>query len=135
MIENIEVSSWQKLLMASGAISLFIAVCCGSFGAHYLKDILSARALETFETGVKYQFYQSLSLMTIALSLSVFPSTIIKFSGILMLLGIFIFSGSLYMLTFTGIKLWGAVTPVGGVTFLIAWLMYIIGIFMHNGRS
>ncbi|MEC7840134.1 MAG: DUF423 domain-containing protein [Chlamydiota bacterium] len=130
MIENIEVSYWQKLLMAAGAFSLFIAICAGSFGAHYLKGSLSEKSLETFEIGIKYQFYQSISIMVIALSMSIFPSSFIKISGILMLLGVIVFSGSLYMLTFTGIKLWGAVTPIGGVTFLIAWMLFIIGIFM-----
>ncbi|GGJ17913.1 DUF423 domain-containing protein [Deinococcus roseus] len=94
-----------------------LAVAFGAFGAHALKSMLSPDVLATFETGVRYQMYHALALL--ALGAARFQS-----KGILFLfIGTLIFSGSLYVLALTGIKVLGAITPIGGVLQIVGWVM------------
>jgi uncharacterized membrane protein YgdD (TMEM256/DUF423 family) len=104
-----------------GAASMFIAVAAGAFGAHGLKHLLSADMLAVYHTAVDYQMYHSLGLILVGLLLSSNDSTGIRRSGWLMLAGIIIFSGSLYLLSLTDILWLGAITPIGGLCFLAAW--------------
>ena len=104
-----------------GAASMFIAVSAGAFGAHGLKHLLSAEMLAVYHTAVEYQMYHSLGLILIGLLLKNNDNTGIRPSGWLMLAGIVIFSGSLYLLSTTGILWLGAITPIGGLCFLAAW--------------
>lgn len=129
MIQNIDILYWQKYFLFIGALFLFFAVATGSFGAHYLKDKLNTYSLNVFETGVKYQFYQSLFLMMIAFTLTSYPSIFIKLAGLSTILGILLFSGSLYALALTNIKILGAITPIGGIFFLVGYLFFCIGLF------
>jgi uncharacterized membrane protein YgdD (TMEM256/DUF423 family) len=97
-------------------------VAFGAFGAHALRDRLDAYSLGVYETAVQYQFYHSLALLVTALLLVQFPSsTLLKSSVLLFLLGILVFSGSLYILSFSGMRWLGAVTPLGGLAFIAAW--------------
>jgi len=112
----------MKFAFLSGCISMLLAVAIGAFGAHGLKDKLSSLGTaETFETAVKYHFYHALGLFVIAWASSQWQS--INFNSITYLFigGIFIFSGSLYILSVTGIKWLGAITPIGGLLFIISW--------------
>lgn len=121
--------TWQKWVLCLAALSAFFSVALGAFGAHYFKTRLSEYSMSVYEVGVRYQFYHTLGVMLIALT-GVFISTIlIKVAAVLMLMGIVIFSGSLYLLAFTDVKSWGAITPIGGLLFLLAWLAYLIGLF------
>lgn len=104
-----------------GAASMFIAVSAGAFGAHGMKHLLSAEMLAVYHTAVEYQMYHSLGLILIGLLLENNDNTGIRRSGWLMLAGIIIFSGSLYLLSTTGILWLGAITPIGGLCFLAAW--------------
>ena len=100
-----------------------ISVILGAFASHALKEKLSDRALEIWETGTKYQMYHALALILVALLLSrlTTDSTALVIAGYAFIAGIILFSGSLYALSLSGIKLLGAITPLGGVAFIIGW--------------
>jgi uncharacterized membrane protein YgdD (TMEM256/DUF423 family) len=118
-----------KIFVAIGAINALIAVVLGAFGAHGLEGTLSPDMLEVFETGVKYQFYHALGLIALGLiSIHLPDSSLLKSSGWLMLAGIVLFSGSLYALSTSGIKWLGAITPFGGIAFIVAWLLIVIAV-------
>ena len=99
-----------------------ISVVLGAFASHALKEKLSDRALEIWETGTKYQMYHALALILVALLISRYPnSTLLVVTGYAFIAGITIFSGSLYALSLSGIKWLGAITPLGGAAFIIGW--------------
>ena len=102
---------------------MFLGVAIGAFGAHGLKNVLSDPAKITFETAVRYQLIHGLALFIIGWLISRNPSSLLTASGWLFVTGIFLFSGSLYILCLSGVKAWGAVTPLGGVCFLAGWLL------------
>lgn len=102
---------------------MFIAVAAGAFGAHALKTILSADMLAIWQTAVLYQMVHSLGLLAIGIWLRQQEHHLLRRAAWAMLLGIVLFSGSLYALALTGIRLLGAVTPVGGVAFLAGWAL------------
>lgn len=104
----------NRALVAAGAINGAIAVAAGAFAAHALKARLDARSLEVFETGARYQMYHALAIVLCGLLMQ--PR-----AGWTMQAGIVLFSGSLYALALTGVKGLGAVTPFGGVAFLVGW--------------
>jgi uncharacterized membrane protein YgdD (TMEM256/DUF423 family) len=116
-----------KLFIILGAINAFLSVALGAFGAHALKDKLEPYYLGIWETGVQYQMYHALGLLFIGILASKLPnSSLITASGWLMLVGIILFSGSLFVLTLTKVSVLGAITPIGGVAFLTAWVLVII---------
>ena len=118
-----------KLFLILGSSIAGLAVAIGAFGAHALKSILeTTNRLETFETGVKYQFYHALALIILGLIMHKFDHKMFAWSGYAFIIGIILFSGSLYILSLSGVNKWGAVTPLGGVAFLIGWITLIIGI-------
>ena len=118
-----------KIFLILGSSFAGLAVAIGAFGAHALKSILeSTNRLETFETGVKYQFYHALALIVLGLLMQKFDHRMFTWAGYGFIIGTILFSGSLYILSLSGITKWGAVTPLGGVAFLIGWLALIIGI-------
>ncbi len=106
-----------------GATAGFLAVAGGAFGAHALKDRLEADDLATFEVAVRYQMYHALVLLAVAWVSSVRPSRVATAAGICMVLGIILFSGSLYGLTLLGWRWLGPITPIGGAAFLMGWLL------------
>jgi uncharacterized membrane protein YgdD (TMEM256/DUF423 family) len=114
-----------RIFLSMAAIFAGLAVAVGAFGSHALREKLSDRSLEIFETGVRYQMYHALALLVVALLISQTdkPSTALVVTGWLFIAGIIIFSGSLYALSLTGIKYLGAITPLGGVAFIAAWLI------------
>ncbi|MBC3784013.1 DUF423 domain-containing protein [Spirosoma utsteinense] len=119
----------MKFFIQAGAILGLIGVALGAFGAHALKNMLDETGrTATFETAVKYQFYHALALVLVGILLQLFGSnpTIAKllgWSGNSMLIGTLIFSGSLYVLCFTGITWLGAITPIGGVAMIAGWAL------------
>ena len=100
----------------------FTGVALGAFAAHGLKNRLSADYLAIFHTGVTYQLVHTLALLGVALLTTHIPGRIVTWAGISFVIGILLFSGSLYLLTLTGISKLGIITPFGGVAFLIGWL-------------
>lgn len=118
-----------KLFVSLGSINALIAVALGAFGAHGLENRLSTEMLSIFETGVKYHFYHALGLLAVGMIATQLPeSGLLKWSGWLMFAGIIIFSGSLYILSVSGIKWLGAITPIGGTAFIVAWLLLAIAV-------
>ncbi|MED3624997.1 DUF423 domain-containing protein [Neobacillus thermocopriae] len=118
----------MKTFIIIGAVNAFLAVALGAFGAHGLKDKLEPYYLDIWKTGVQYQMFHAAGLLVIALLLGkAATSSLFTWSGWLMLIGIIFFSGSLYLLSITKIGPLGAITPIGGVCFLAAWVMMMIG--------
>lgn len=116
-----------------GAVLAAIGVALGAFGAHGLRAKLEPRLLEIWQTGVEYHMYHALGLILLGLLLSWAPSgALINWSGGLMLAGILFFSGSLYLLVLTGLGWLGAITPLGGLSFIIAWLLLAAALFSAN---
>lgn len=118
----------NRNILFSGAVFMALGVLLGAFGAHALKMRLSSEMLEVYKTGVDYQFYHSLGLLLIGLIGFRIESKWINWSGVLLVAGIFLFSGSLYALSITGIKVIGAITPIGGLAFVAGWICLAIGI-------
>ncbi|MDQ0218560.1 DUF423 domain-containing protein [Peribacillus cavernae] len=121
----------MKLFIILGAINAFIAVALGAFGAHALEGKVPDKYLETWKTGVTYEMFHAAGLMIIGLVSSKISGPLMTWSGWLMFIGIILFSGSLYILCVTQIKILGAITPLGGVSFLAAWVLLIIAVNKH----
>lgn len=102
-------------LVAAGALNAAIAVAAGAFAAHGLRDHLEPRALEIFETAARYQMYHALAMILAGVVAA-------RTAGWILQAGIIVFSGSLYALALTDVKALGAVTPFGGLAFLVGWL-------------
>lgn len=102
-------------------------VMLGAFAAHGLKSRLSATLLSAFETGVTYQFYHTLALLVVALWLKQTHSVWLVASGYFWLVGVLLFSGSLYALALTGVKWLGPITPLGGLMFILGWVSLLVG--------
>ena len=116
----------SKRIIILAGINGFLAVSIGAFAAHTLRDRLSPELLDTFQTGVQYHMYHALGLFGIGLLMLNFPtSNLLRISAYLMIAGIVLFSGSLYLLSITGTKWLGAITPLGGLCFLTAWLLIV----------
>ena len=101
----------------------FTGVALGAFAAHGLKDRLSAEYLAIFHTGVMYQLVHTLALLAVALLAVQIPGRLMTWAGISFVVGIVLFSGSLYLLTMTGVTRLGIITPFGGLAFLVGWLL------------
>lgn len=114
----------MKLWLVLGALNALVSVAAGAFGAHALKARLDAYALGVFETAARYQMYHALALVLIGVVGLARPETNLAASGWAMQFGILVFSGSLYALALSGIKTFGAITPIGGVGFLVAWALF-----------
>ncbi|MCP1306273.1 DUF423 domain-containing protein [Paenibacillus tyrfis] len=119
----------NRTFVALGGICAFLSVALGAFGAHALKGKLAADMLANFQTGVQYQMMHSLGLIAIGLAASLLPASgHLRRAGWSMFVGIAVFSGSLYVLSITGIKQLGAITPIGGVAFLFGWLSLVLAL-------
>jgi uncharacterized membrane protein YgdD (TMEM256/DUF423 family) len=117
----------MKLFILLGAVNAFLSVALGAFGAHGLEGRLEPKYLETWKTGVTYQMFHATGLLIVGILLGKVPaSALLTWSGWLMLVGIILFSGSLYVLSVTKIGVLGAITPLGGVAFLTAWVLLMI---------
>lgn len=113
----------ERTFFIIGALSAFVGVAAGAFGAHALKERLSAEMLAIFEVGVRYQMYHALGLFAAAWAAARWPgATAVVACGWLFVAGTLIFSGSLYILSLTGLRWLGAITPLGGGAFLAGWL-------------
>ncbi|HSV11296.1 MAG TPA: DUF423 domain-containing protein [Hanamia sp.] len=124
----------HKGYLKTAAILGALSVALGAFAAHTLKQNISVNALEIFETAVKYQFYHVFALLIAGIIYKEFPNKFVNWSGKLFIAGIILFSGSLYLLTAVKAVLlanynWiGAITPLGGLCFILGWIFLFIGI-------
>lgn len=112
----------DRIFLVSGSLSGFIAVALGAFAAHALKGRLDSALLNTFEIGVRYQMYHALALLAVGWAYGRSPGTAVAASGWLFVLGTLLFSGSLYVLSLSGARWLGAITPLGGAAFLAGWV-------------
>ncbi|MFZ1528516.1 MAG: DUF423 domain-containing protein [Ferruginibacter sp.] len=125
-----------KIASLLGALS----VALGAFGAHGLKKMVSENAVSTFETAVRYQFYHVFALLVVGLLYKEFVSKTLLYSARFFMLGIILFSGSLYVLTFLqaavmpGYKWVGAITPVGGLCFIAGWLLLFYAVWQRSRK-
>lgn len=121
---------WAKTFGILGSVNAALAIILGAFGAHALKDRLSPELLATYQTGVQYHLYHGLGLLLVAALVSYAPRSIAsKWSGLVMQVGILLFSGSLYALSLSGIRWIGAITPFGGLAFITAWVLLALAIW------
>lgn len=111
----------DKTFLLIGALAGFLAVALGAFGAHGLRARLSPEMLAVFETGVRYHVCHALAIVLVALILGRMDGWLVRTAGWMFTAGIVLFSGSLYLLALTGVTILGAVTPVGGLAFLLGW--------------
>ena len=118
-----------KLFLFLGTINAMAVIILGAFGAHALKERLSEELMVTYQTAVAYHIYHAIGLILIGLiALKIPHSPFILWSGWLMVAGILLFSGSLYLLSMSGMKWLGAITPIGGTAWIAAWLLLALGI-------
>jgi uncharacterized membrane protein YgdD (TMEM256/DUF423 family) len=124
----------ERIFAVLGALSGLIAVGAGAFGAHGLKARLTPELLAVFETGARYQIYHALALLAVAWAIARWPGRAAVASGWCFVGGTVIFSGSLYLLALTGVRGFGAITPLGGVLFLAGWLLLALVAWRGTAR-
>ena len=119
----------DRLFFTLGSLSAFIAVALGAFGAHALKTRLDADMLAVFENGVRYQMTHALALLAVGWACTRWRGPMVQASGWLFVAGTLLFSGSLYLLSLSGIRWLGAITPLGGLACLAGWLCLAWGVW------
>lgn len=119
----------ERHFLGIGALSACIAVAAGAFGAHGLRDLVSAERLAVWETAARYQMYHALGLLIVAYLAAQKTAGPARLGGWLFVAGTILFSGSLYALTLTGITILGAITPLGGLAFIVGWLVLAWGVW------
>ena len=125
----------SNIIIGLGAVSAFIAVAAGAFGAHGLKQVLDADMMAVYRTAVDYQMFHSVGLLAIGVLDKVSPRHCHRIAAWTMLAGILVFSGSLYILSIGGIRWLGMITPVGGLALLAAWLVLAVGYLAGSRKS
>ncbi len=121
-----------KRFIAAGAILAMLATILGAFATHGLQGKFSAEQMKIFQTGIYYQFVHSLSLIMVGVLLFHTNLRLIRWSGYLFFAGILFFSGSLYLLCVIKVKPLGAITPIGGMCFIMGWLSLAMGIYKNS---
>lgn len=125
-----------KFFLFLGSVNMVLVVVLGAFGAHGLKERLSPEMMAAYQTGIQYHFYHAAGLLIVGiLSFFLQMSSLIRWSGFLMVVGIVIFSGTLYLLSVTGARWLGAITPVGGTAFVVAWFLLAIACLKAARRN
>nr|WP_250885601.1 DUF423 domain-containing protein [Shewanella jiangmenensis] len=114
------------------SVSGFLAVALGAFGAHGLKNLVSAEMVSVFKLGVEYQFYHTFAVIAVALAWQYVPSRLLGWAAGFFIAGMALFSGSLYAMVLTGAKWWGPITPMGGTCFLLGWLLLGAAVWRHR---
>lgn len=124
-----------KWLFCIGAFLGFTAVAAGAFGAHALKNKLSQEMLSVFEVGARYHMYHAFAILLVAIFMLLMPNLLLSFSGWLLFAGTVVFSGSLYLLALSGVRIFGAITPIGGLILMLGWLcLFLSPFFIRWGR-
>ncbi len=120
----------MKTFVIVGSLNALFAVALGAFGAHGLKSKVTVEQLAIWQTGVQYHLFHALGLILLGILLQLLPQPeLLRTSGWLLLAGVVLFSGSLYLLVLTGTRQLGMITPVGGVAFLLGWLLLALGVW------
>ncbi|PIE41799.1 MAG: hypothetical protein CSA49_01690 [Gammaproteobacteria bacterium] len=123
----------MKTLLIAGALLMASAVALGAFGAHGLKDKLALDMLQVYQTGVEYHFFHALGILLIGVIAGFYPNVSgVQWAGWLLIAGVLLFSGSLYVLALSGIKGLGAITPIGGMAFIIGWVTLAVSLYRQS---
>ena len=124
----------HKLFLGIGTFLAGLGVILGAFGAHGLKKLVGPETVNTFQTGVQYQMYHAFALLIVGILYERFQSNLLNYAGAFFLIGILLFSGSLYLLSSlkamnkVGLSGIGLITPIGGVMFIIAWVLLLVAV-------
>lgn len=121
----------MKILLIIGAINGFIAVAFGAFGAHGLEGKITESKLETWNTAVQYQMFHTIAILAVGMLMQKISASSLQWAGWMFFIGIIIFSGSLYLYSVTSIKTFAMITPIGGVAFLIGWVLLAVAALKH----
>lgn len=121
-----------RWLIATGAVFAGIGVAAGAFGAHGLRSLLAPDMLAVYETAVRYQMYHAFGLIVAGIVAHFHPSRLLRMAGWMFVLGILIFSGSLFLLILANIRWLGALTPVGGLCFIAGWVLLTAGVIRQK---
>lgn len=117
----------DRLFFALASLLSGLGVALGAFGAHAMRGRVAENLLANYETGVRYHFYHALALFAVVIAIQRWPSSSLPvIAGWLFIVGIVIFSGSLYIMAFTGLRWLGAITPIGGVALIAAWVCLLL---------
>lgn len=123
----------QKIILSIASISGALAVGLGAFGAHALKAKLEAtERLSTYQTAVEYHFYHTFALLAIGIIMYKLDSNWLNYSAYMMMAGILFFSGSLYALCLSNVRWIGAITPIGGLFFILGWLFLLLAVLKQS---
>lgn len=120
-------STTQHVFLTFSSLFGLIGIAAGAFGAHLLKSKFSPETFDVYEVAVRYQLFHAIALLGLTALLGTVHTGWFTMAGILFIAGTLLFSGSLYALVFSGIRSWGAVTPVGGILLLLGWLSLLMG--------
>ena len=125
--------SMQRKIAVIACVLAMIGVGLGAFGSHMLGDKIGADALETFQTGIQYHFIHALAMLIVAVAMGVWgESRRLAWAAWLFLAGIVMFSGSLYLLSTTGLRIFGPITPLGGAAFIAGWIVLALAVGKKN---
>ncbi len=122
----------MRIWLAIAAANGFMAVALGAFGAHVLASKVDARQFDVFEKAVQYQMWHALALLGVGVLGDYMPGRMLTWAGMAFTAGLVLFSGSLYVIGFTGNRSFGAVAPFGGVAFLIGWVLLFAAVVMRD---
>jgi uncharacterized membrane protein YgdD (TMEM256/DUF423 family) len=133
-LQDSRISRW---VLVAGAGFAMLAVMIGAFAAHGLKHVLDAYQLGLFETAARYQMYHAIGLLIVGVISTIpqFSPRWLKLAACAFILGIALFSGSLYLLALSGIKWLGAITPLGGVAFIFGWMALLVAALKHTTQT
>ena len=119
----------SRIILLTASVFLALAVIIGAFGAHALKPKITDDLMQVYRTGVEYHFYHALGLLLLGVLSFQMPSSLLNWSAFFLAAGIILFSGSLYLLAVTGIKWLGAITPLGGLSFIAGWILLFVAVW------
>lgn len=127
--KNSGMSAFTKLFLVLGGVNAMLVVVLGAFGAHFLKTRIPGEMMAVYQTAVLYHGIHALGLIAIGVVTAWLTGSIyLKSAGWIMFAGIVLFSGSLYLLSVTGLHWLGAITPIGGLAFILAWLLFCVAV-------
>ena len=122
----------MKIFVMLGSLSALLGVALGAFGAHGLKSRVTPEMLTVWQTGVQYHLVHALALVLVGILCQLMPETsLVRNAGWMLLAGTVLFSGSLYVLVLSDIRALGMITPLGGVAYLVGWLLLVIAAWQH----
>ncbi len=125
----------SRRFLIAGALGALLAVVLGAFGAHALEDRLTPDLLDIYQTANTYHFYHSLALVAVGFLAQQVTGKLVSASGWCFIAGLVFFSGSLYALALSGVRILGAVTPIGGVFFILGWALFAAAVYSASGKD